>query len=113
MKVVLNRDGTGKVVYNSEIIRDIVDCALSEVDGVIRFAQGSKQRKNAIQIDVLNDGIVIDVSVKLIYTVNVSDVAGEIQHTIKKILETMTEFKISAVNVHVVEVEFNNEEQQK
>ncbi len=39
MKVVNRFDETGRLVYSSDIIRDIVDCALNEVDGVVKYIE--------------------------------------------------------------------------
>ena len=107
MKVVLNKDGTGKVIYNSEIIRDIVECVLMEVEGVVPFSAGNKQSKKHIKVDFLKDGVCIDVSIKLKINANVSQVAGEIQSLVKKNIESMTEFKLSQTNVHVIDVDFS------
>lgn len=105
MKVVTKRDSGGRLVYSSEILRDIVDCALGEVDGVVKYADNSKQAKNSIKIEQVGDEMYVDVFVKLKYTVEVSDVASHIQETIKDAIEDMTEFRVKDVNVHVVDVE--------
>ena len=51
----------------------------------------------------------VDVFVKLRYNVEVSEVAGTIQNNVKSTIENMTEFKVSAVNVHIMDVEFVSE----
>ena len=108
MKVVTKRDTSGRLVYSSEILRDIVDCALGEVEGVVKFAENSKQAKEAIKIEQIGDEMHIDVFVKLLCTVEVSDVASRIQSTIKGNIENMTEFKVKDVNVHITDVEVND-----
>lgn len=105
MKVITKRDATGRLVYSSEILRDIVDCALGQVEGVVKFVEGSKQAKHSIVIEQINDEMHIDVFVKLLRNVEVSDVASNIQNTIKDTIENMTEFKVRDVNVHVIDVE--------
>ena len=106
MKVVNRFDETGRLVYSSDIIRDIVDCALSEVEGVVKYAENSKQARESIKVEQVGDEMFIDVYVKLRYNVEVSDVASSIQSTIKNTIESMTEFKVKDVNVHVIDVEF-------
>ena len=106
MKVVNRFDETGRLVYSSDIIRDIVDCALNEVDGVVKFIENSKQARESIKVEQVADEMFIDVYVKLRYNVEVSDVASSIQSTIKNTIESMTEFKVKDVNVHVIDVEF-------
>ncbi|MDE7454619.1 MAG: Asp23/Gls24 family envelope stress response protein [Clostridia bacterium] len=106
MKVVNRYDESGRLVYSSDIIRDIVHCALNEVDGVVMFAENTKQARESIKVEQAGDEMYIDVYVKLRYNVEVSDVASSIQSTIKNTVESMTEFKVKDVNVHVIEVEF-------
>ena len=106
MKVVNKFDETGRLVYSSEIIRDIVDCALNEVDGVVKYPVKTKQSRESIKTEYVDDCVYVDVFVKLAYNVEVSDVASNIQNTIKNTIESMTEFKVKDVNVHVIEVEF-------
>ncbi len=106
MKVVNRFDETGRLVYSSEILRDIVDCALSEVEGVVRYPANSKQSRESIKTEYVDDEVYVDVYVKLAYNVEVSDVASTIQSTVKNTVESMTEFKVKDVNVHVIEVEF-------
>lgn len=106
MKVVNRFDETGRLVYSSDIIRDIVDCALNEVDGVVKFIENSKQARESIRVEQIGDEMFVDVYVKLRYNVEVTDVASSIQSTIKNTIESMTEFKVKDVNVHVIDVEF-------
>ncbi len=106
MKVVNRFDESGRLVYSSEIIRDIVDCALNEVEGVVKYPVNSKQARDSIKIEYVEDEVYVDVYVKLAYNVEVSDVASGIQSTVKNTIENMTEFKVKDVNVHVIEVEF-------
>lgn len=105
MKVVTKRDSTGRLVYSSEILHDIVDCALGEVNGVVKFPNDSKQARDSIKIEQVGEEMHIDVFVKLLCTVEVSDVASRIQSTVKGTIENMTEFKVKDVNVHVIGVE--------
>ena len=110
MKVVSKNDNSGKVVYSSEIVKSVVDCAIAEIDGVVMEddeLKSGRRNKNHIKVDYVGDYIYIDVYVKLLYNVNVTEVASKIQYSIKSTLETMTEFKIKDVNVHVTDVEFS------
>ena len=106
MKVINRFDGSGRLVYSSEIIRDIVDCALGEVTGVVKYPLNSKQARDSIKVDVVEDEAFIEVYVKLAYNVEVSDVASSIQSTVKNAIENNTEFKVRDINVHVIDVEF-------
>lgn len=107
MKVVNRKDQSGRLVYSSEIVRDIVDCALSDVVGVVKYAENTKQARESIKVEQVGEEMYIDVYVKLMYNVEISDVASSIQNTVKETIENMTEFKVSDVNVHVIDVEFD------
>ncbi|MCH5153431.1 MAG: Asp23/Gls24 family envelope stress response protein [Clostridiales bacterium] len=106
MKVINRFDGSGRLVYSSEIIRDIVDCALGEVDGVVKYPDNSKQARESIKVELVEDEVFIEVYVKLAYNVEVSDVASSIQSTVKNAIENNTEFKVKDINVHVTDLEF-------
>lgn len=107
MKVINKQDSSGRLVYSSEIIRDIVSCALCEVDGVVMYNNKSKQHRDCIKVEQSALGVFVDVFVKIKYNCEVSDVASSIQNTIKETIESMTEFKVCDVNVHVCDVEFD------
>lgn len=112
MKIVSKNDGSGKVVYSSEIVKGVVDCAIAEIDGVVKYdkrtKESKKQTNNYIKIDHVGDSLYIDVYIKVLYNVNVSDVASKVQSAIKNTLETMTEFVVKDVNVHVIDVQFED-----
>lgn len=99
---------SGKVVYNNSIVRGIVSLAIAEVDGVIA-GNGEKNKKNNndILISFDNDNVCVDVTVSVLYGYNIPDVAYNIQQSIKHNVEAMTEYKISSVDVHVVNVNFD------
>ncbi|MDD3831946.1 MAG: Asp23/Gls24 family envelope stress response protein [Clostridia bacterium] len=110
MKVVSIKDSTGKVSYSSEIVKGVVECAICEIDGICPFDYNDKKEQklnhNNIRIDYIDDFLYIDVFVKLAFNVNVGEVASRIQKTIKNALETMTEFRVKDINVHVIDVDF-------
>lgn len=107
MKVVNKLEESGRLVYSSDIIRDIVDCALCDIDGVVRFSDNSRQARESVKVEQVGEETFVDVFVKLKYNVEVSDVASTIQSSIKNTIESMTEFKVACVNVHVIDVEFD------
>jgi len=110
MKVVAKSDKNGKVVYSSDILNSIVQCAAEEVEGVVKYQPGlskiNKKFKNGVKIESVGDFIYIDVFVKLQHNVKVKEVSFKIQESVKNTIESMTDFKIKDINVHVVDVEF-------
>ena len=107
MKVVNKVEDSGRLVYNSGIVRDIVACALHEIAGIILYEPNSKQERESIKVDIENDQVYVDVFVKLRFDVEVNDVASTIQSTVHNTVEAMTEFKVKDVNVHVLDVGFD------
>ncbi len=109
MKVVSNKDNDGKLVYSSEIVKGVVECALDETEGLVKYDSSVKSRqkqiKNFIRVDYVDDYLYIDVFVKIRHDVSIPETASKAQLAIKNSLETMTEFKVKDVNVHVVDVD--------
>ena len=111
-KKVPTVESNGKISYNTGIVKGIVSLAVSEVAGAIISNKGKKPTKfnDAIKLKFEDDGICVDVSVNVLTGYNVPDVAFNIQQNIKQSVESMSEYKISAVNVNVTSVIFAEEE---
>ncbi|MDY4676845.1 MAG: Asp23/Gls24 family envelope stress response protein [Candidatus Borkfalkiaceae bacterium] len=102
---------SGKIVYNSSIVKGIVVLAVSEVDGVASDIDRSGKTASKDEVKVtFTDGKNVDVDV--IVTVkdgfNIPDVAYNIQQSIKHNVETMSDYKIKNVDVHVVDVVYGD-----
>lgn len=111
MKVVSNKDNDGKLVYSSEIVKSVVECALNETEGVVKYDASvkskQKQIKNYIRVDYVDDYLYIDVFLKIKHDASIPETASKAQSAIKNGLETMTEFKVKDINVHIVDVDFD------
>lgn len=99
----------GKIVYGKGIVEDIVIIALQDVPYVELYSVNSikKPQADAVQVNFTKDGLIIDVNVKIHFTQSVSDVVFNIQEIIRREVESMTEYKISEVNVNVSDVTFD------
>lgn len=96
----------GKVIYNSSIIRGIVNLAIADVEGV--SPDKINDIKDSVKIKFLgDDSVSVDVTVSVAYGVNIPDVAYNIQQSIKHNVETMSDYKIQCVDVNVVDVIFD------
>lgn len=112
----------GKVEISPEVIEVIAGIAASEIEGVAtmrgNFASGVVERlgrKNhgkGVKVDLTDEGIKVDVFVVMTYGVSIPEVAQKIQNNIFQTLKTMTAIELSEVNVHVVGVQFEQQEQQ-
>lgn len=107
MKVISKSDEKGKVVYSSDILYNLVLCAIKEVDGVVDFDINdlkSAKRQKMVKIETVNHFIYVDVYVKVRPDIKVPEVAFNIQRAIKNAFDTMVDFKVKEINVHIIEV---------
>lgn len=100
----------GATTYNESIVKGIVAIAISDVSGVAIKVTRKKERsiKDSIKIFKDKDGICVSVSVCVNYGVSISDVAFNIQNSIRQNVETMSDYKISKIDVHISDVLFDN-----
>lgn len=92
----------GKVTYNSSIVIGIVALAIGEVEGVSLLPG----KNRGIKLNFDKQGITADICVKVDSTVSVSNLAFKIQQSIKHNVESMTNFKVLKVDVHIQDVTF-------
>ncbi|MCM1545566.1 MAG: Asp23/Gls24 family envelope stress response protein [Clostridiales bacterium] len=92
----------GKISYNSGIVIGIVALAIGEVEGVSLLNQKNK----GIKLNFDKEGIIADIGVKVEYGYNVPSLAFRIQQSIKHNVESMTNYKVAKVDVHVQDVDF-------
>jgi uncharacterized alkaline shock family protein YloU len=61
-----------------------------------------------VKVDQDEDGIILDVYVVIKYGAKIPQVAWEIQENVKNEVETMTDRKVAAVNIHVQKIQLND-----
>lgn len=69
------------------------------VDGLARMLSRDSQR--GLEVAIVDNEIVIDVYVIIQYGVNIKEVAGSIQRTVKFHVEQALDWPVQAVNVYV------------
>lgn len=104
----------GRISYNRNILTSIVALAAQEIEGVANVynKKGKNKNKAGVKIDFNDDGVFIDVFIKMLSGYNVPDVAFKIQENVKRGVETMTEYKVKNVNITVVGVAFSDDEEE-
>jgi len=114
MRIVSKPNESGKTVYTSEIICQIVKCAFDEIKGAKlatpKSSTVSGRYKQGIKVDTVGDEVYIDVFVKQNHDVAVRDTAFKIQQSIKNSLEAMTDFKVKDININIIDVDYSNSE---
>jgi len=105
LKKFTSNETKGKISYNAGIVKGIVSLAVSEVAGVaISTKTRSSKLNDAIKLKFDDNGICVDVNINVYTGYIVPDVAFNIQQNIKQSVESMSEYKISEINVNVMSV---------
>jgi len=102
----LSQSHEGKVVYSDSIIDGIVYLAVSEIPDIELMSKekNSLNRNSAISVRKERDLVYVDVSVKINYTLSVSETAFKIQEAIRHSIESMTHYRVENVNVNILDV---------
>lgn len=104
----------GQVKISDEVVIIIAGIATSGVKGVNTTRTGvadgisnlfSKNNySKGIKVEINENTVVLDIFINVEYGYKISDVAKEVQATVKKEIETMTDMQVAAVNVHVLNI---------
>ncbi len=104
-------ESKGKVVYNVGIVKGIVRLAVESVEGVAVQAKKKRVQKNSddIKVEMVGGAITVKVTVDVYYGYSIPDVAYNIQQNIKHNVESMSKYKMGAIDVKVNGVIFPEE----
>ena len=104
IRLTSNEKQSGKVVYNADIIQNIVELAVAEVEGALPI----KGKKSSVALRIEKDGVYAEVAVAVKYGFNVPELAYRIQQSVKQSVENMTRYRVAEVDVHIQDVVFEN-----
>lgn len=94
---------SGNTVYGRKVINSIIVLAAKEIAGVaILHGRGFRTEFNGLSVDV-------DVYIHVINDISCAEVAYRVQENIKRNVESMSAFKIGAINVNILGVVFNEQ----
>ncbi len=112
----------GGVKISDDVIATIASLAASEIEGVSKMSGsmaanlteilGKKNFSKGVKVQLEEDTVEIDVYLSVVYGSIIQEVAEKVQENVKKAIESMTEFKVMTVNVHVQGVTEPEEEKQ-
>ena len=118
--IIMKPDAGGTISYSEDVIAIISGLAASEIKGVAGMSGGlksgigellgKKDLAKGIKASINNDEAVIEVNLIVIYGTIISNVAVEIQKSVKRAVEGMTGLKVVAVNVNIQGVQVLAEE---
>ena len=111
----------GSLSYKRNVVLSVVKLATQEISGIAslnskgysiwkKIFNRNYNRGVVIEFGQDND-VYVDVYVNVLFGYSVKDVAFRVQENIKSSIESMTDFKVAAINVNVVGVIFNNSEE--
>ena len=113
----------GNVVYSPDVIATIAGIAALKVDGIAGmsggFADGIvqilgfKNFKKGVKADLQDGDAKVTLSVVVKYDRNIQSVCEKVQADVKEAVETMTGLTVSAVDVSVQGIGFDEEEKAK
>ena len=114
-----NQQEENIVSYKKSVVHSIITLATKEISGVaslnagVSFIKRLFTRKffKGISLEYDRNHIFIDVFVNVYFGYSVNDVAFKVQENIKRSVESMTDFKVDSVNIHVVGVVFDSEQE--
>lgn len=110
----------GEVRYKNNVVLSIVNLATQEINGIagisrdaLSFAKRlfNKNCHKGVIIEFVENSVYVDVFVKVKFGYSVRDVAYRVQENIKSSIESMTEYKVAEINIHVTGVVFTNDEE--
>ncbi len=114
-----NKQNDNIVSYRKSVVHSIITLAAKEISGVaslnagVSFVKRAFSRKffKGIRLEYDKNRVFIDVFLNVYFGYSVNDVAFKVQENIKRSVESMTEYKVDSVNVHVVGVVFDSEQE--
>ena len=117
--IITRADSGGSISYSEDVIAIISGLAAAEIQGVAGMSGdlksgigellGRKDLSKGIKANITGEEVTIDINIIVVYGSIISDVALEIQKSIKRAVEGMTGLKVIGVNVYVQGVQINSD----
>lgn len=117
--IITRADSGGSISYSEDVIAIISGLAAAEIQGVAGMSGdlksgigellGRKDLSKGIKANISGEEVTIDINIIVVYGSIISDVALEIQKSIKRAVEGMTGLKVIGVNVYVQGVQINSD----
>lgn len=117
--IVTNTEG--EVSYKNNVVLSIVHLATQEINGIASISRDAvsltkrlfnKNCHKGVMLEFVDNSVYVDVFVKVKFGYSVRDVAFRVQENIKSSIESMTEYKVAEINIHVTGVVFTSEEEE-
>ena len=111
------QDEKGSINISEEVISSMVRSAISEVDGVAGLSNtagaelaeliGLKTVSKGVKVQFVDDRIVVDVIITVMYGCTIVNVAKKVQDKVMTVVQSTTGIEQAEVNVHVSGIAFD------
>ncbi len=106
----------GSINISEEVITSVVKSAISEIEGVSGLSNtagselaeliGLKTVTKGVKVQFIDEKIIIDVIITVVYGSNIVAVANEVQDKVMSLVQASTGIERAEVNVHVSGISF-------
>lgn len=109
----------GSINISEDVVAAIAMDAMKEIEGVGPMSQNvgeqltGKKAARGVRLDVQGDSLAIDLYLMVRYGYAIPEVAQKVQESVSAAVGGMTGFTVSAVNVHVAGISFNDEKEKR
>ena len=110
------REENGSINISEEVISGMVRAAVAEVDGVAGLSNpagaeiaeliGLKTLPKGVKVQFVDNKIVVDTIITVIYGFNIVEVAKSVQEKVMNAVQATTGIEQAEVNVHVSGIAF-------
>ena len=107
----------GSINISEDVISSVVKSAISEIDGVAGLSNtagaelaeliGLKTISKGIKVQFVDDKIIIDVIINVVYGCNIVNTAKNVQEKLISIVQSTTSIEKADINVHVSGIAFD------
>ena len=107
----------GSINISEEVITGVVKSAVSEVEGVAGLSYtagaelaeliGLKSVNKGVKVQFIDEKIIVDVIINVMYGCNIVKVAHEVQEKVMSLVQASTGIEQAEVNVHVSGISFD------
>ena len=107
----------GSINISEEVIASVVRSAFSEIDGVAGLSNtagaeiaeliGLKTVSKGVKVQFVEEKIVVDVIITVVYGCNIVKVAKSVQDKVMSLVQASTGIERAEVNVHVSGISFD------
>ena len=111
----LSDNTLGEVKIADEVVAVIAGLATTETEGVASMAGdisgdiisrlSMKKLVKGVKVEVIENHVIVDVSINVFYDTNIPSVSQKIQDKVKLAIENMTGLEVIEVNVKVIGIQ--------